>query len=80
MLLKDLETVTMATDFQQCAYRHAHGILSHWLNNIMPCAGKCVNDNMPCTQRYVPIHVQLNNPENVIYAAYLHGKPLSHNK
>ena len=35
----------------------AHGIMSlghasvsvHWLNDILPCAGKHVNDIMPCT-------------------------------
>ena len=27
--------------------------IRHWLNYIMPCAGKCVNDNMPCARRFV---------------------------
>ena len=32
----------------------AHGIMSfsHWHNNIMPCAGKRVNDIMPCARWY----------------------------
>ena len=39
----------------------AHGIIllnqciMHWLNNIMPWAGKCVNDNMPSAQRIVTL-------------------------
>ena len=30
----------------------------HWFNNIMPCIGKCVNDNMPCTQQYITFHCE----------------------
>ena len=30
----------------------------HWRNAILPCAGKCSNNIMPCAQRYVvTVHV-----------------------
>ena len=31
----------------------------HWLNGIMPCTGKRVNDNMPCARRYT-MHADFN--------------------